>query len=101
MEKDRQETLEAQPTNASSEPSERETSDKIKRPWYMRLYKEVLTPGSAAQIVLAAAVAIAIGMAVTANVDEIPEAVPIILEIPGMLWLRALRATGMAIMISH
>lgn len=96
MEKERADTLEAQPTNASSEPSERETAEKIRRPWYQRLYAEVKTPGSALQIVLAAALAIAIGMAVTANVDEIPEAAPILLEIPGMLWLRALRATGMA-----
>lgn len=99
MEKDRSETLEAQPTNTSSEPSERETSDKVKRPWHKKLYTEILTPGSALQIVLAAAVAIGIGMAVTTTVDDIPEAVPIILEIPGMLWLRALRATGMAIII--
>lgn len=95
MEKERSDTLEAQPTNASSQSSEQETSTKVPQRWHQKLYREVKTPGSALQIVLAAAVAIAIGMAVTATVDEIPEAAPTILEIPGMLWLRALRATGM------
>lgn len=53
-------------------------------------------PGSAAQIVIAAVVAIAIGLAVssTVDVDTIPRACPEILEIPGTTWLRALRATG-------
>jgi len=95
MEKDRTEALEAQPTNASSEPSDRESEEKVKGPWYKVVQNEVMTPGSALQIVIAAAIAIGIGMAVTATVDDIPEAAPIILEIPGMLWLRALRATGM------
>ncbi|KEF53227.1 uncharacterized protein A1O9_10675 [Exophiala aquamarina CBS 119918] len=100
MEKDRSEALEAQPTNASSELSERESSEKIKRPWHKSLQAEVMTPGSALQIVIAAAIAIGIGMAVTATVDEVPEAVPEILEIPGMLWLRALRATVLPLIVT-
>lgn len=60
-----------------------------------RLWRNFKTPGSALQIVAAAALAIAIGMAVTTTVDDIPEAAPVLLEIPGDLWLRALRATGM------
>ena len=46
------------------------------------------------QIITAAFLAIAIGLAVSTTVSDIPEAVPVILEIPGSLWLRALRATG-------
>ena len=46
------------------------------------------------QIIVAAIIAIAIGLAVSTSVSDIPEAVPVILEIPGNLWLRALRATG-------
>jgi hypothetical protein len=46
------------------------------------------------QIISAALLAIAIGLAVSTTVTDIPEAVPVILEIPGSLWLRALRATG-------
>jgi len=66
----------------------------VKRNWYQQLWDSFKTPGSAMQIIAAALLAIAIGLAVSTTVDDIPEAVPIILEIPGSLWLRALRATG-------
>lgn len=59
-----------------------------------RTWRTLKTPGSALQIVIAALIAIAIGLAVSATVNDIPEAAPAILEIPGALWLRALRATG-------
>lgn len=64
------------------------------QPWSRRFCSTLMEPGSALQIVIAAAIAIGIGMAVTSTVDDIPEAAPVILEIPGSLWLRALRATG-------
>ena len=51
-------------------------------------------PGSAPQIIVAAVLAIAIGMAVNVTVDEVPEAAVAILGIPGGLWLRALQAVG-------
>lgn len=51
-------------------------------------------PGSAPQIIVAAVLAIAIGMAVNATVDEVPVAAVAILGIPGNLWLRALQAVG-------
>lgn len=51
-------------------------------------------PGSAAQIVVAAVLAIAIGLAVTSTVDEVPVAATAILEIPGVIWLRGLQAIG-------
>lgn len=54
----------------------------------------VLTPGSVWQIIIAALLAIAIGLAVTATVDDIPEACVALLAIPGNLWLRALRCVG-------
>ena len=69
-------------------------ADDVKKSWKRRLWDTLKTPGSALQIVVAAVIAVAIGMAVTASVDDIPEAAPAILEIPGSLWLRALRATG-------
>ncbi|KAF9891944.1 hypothetical protein FE257_002907 [Aspergillus nanangensis] len=65
-----------------------ETVDQVKRPWWY----SVKEPGSALQIVIAAILAIAIGLAVTATVDNVPEAAPTIIEIPGILWLRALKA---------
>lgn len=60
-----------------------------------KVVRELKTPGSAIQIVIAAVVALGIGLGVTASVEDIPEAAPAILEIPGSLWLRALRATGL------
>jgi UDP-N-acetylmuramyl pentapeptide synthase len=53
-----------------------------------------LEPGSAVQIVGAALVAVAIGMAVNATVEEVPAAAVAIVGIPGRLWLRALQAVG-------
>lgn len=62
---------------------------KTRRWWHG--FKE---PGHALQIITAAVLAIAIGMAVTTTVDEVPEAARVILAIPGTLWLRALKAVG-------
>lgn len=81
-----------QPVKSEDSQDERVTDEK--KSWKQRLWKTLKTPGSALQIVIAAVIAVAIGMAVTATVDDIPEAAPAILEIPGSLWLRALRATG-------
>ena len=55
-----------------------------------------MTPGSVWQIIIAALLAIAIGLAVTTTVDEVPAAAITILAIPGNLWLRALRAVGVS-----
>lgn len=79
----------------SNEPSTTvEDAPPVKRNWYQQMWDSFKTPGSALQIISAALLAIAIGLAVSTTVDDIPEAVPVILEIPGNLWLRALRATG-------
>jgi hypothetical protein len=72
----------------------------VKETFGQRLLRNLKTPGSALQIVIAAVIAIAIGMAVTATVSDIPEAAPVILEIPGQLWLRALRATVLPLIIT-
>lgn len=81
----------ASPTATSNSASETELK---KKKWSQRIYATLKEPGSALQIVIAAAIAIAIGISVSATTSDIPEAVPIIIEIPGTLWLRALRATG-------
>lgn len=78
----------------SNEPSTTTGEPFVKRNWYQQLWDSFKTPGSAVQIIVAALLAIAIGLAVSTTVTDIPEAVPIILKIPGTLWLRALRATG-------
>lgn len=72
-----------------------------KKTWSQRLYATLKEPGSALQIIIAAALAIVIGVSVSATTpaDQIPEAAPTILEIPGRLWLRALRATVLPLII--
>lgn len=62
-----------------------------KKPWW----NSVREAGSATQIVIAAALAIGIGLGVSSAVDEVPKAATTILAIPGRLWLRALKAVGM------
>lgn len=58
------------------------------------LWQRVKEPGSVWQIIIAALLAIIIGLAVTTSVEEVPEAAIALLAIPGDLWLRALRAVG-------
>ena len=65
-------------------------SDEPKKPWW----NSVRVAGSATQIVIAAVLAIAIGIAVSYNVDRVPAAASTLVGIPGRLWLRALRAVG-------
>ncbi|KAF2721820.1 putative Sodium/dicarboxylate symporter [Polychaeton citri CBS 116435] len=74
-------------------------SEPPKRRWYQSLCSELKTPGSALQILIAAAIAIAIGVSASATVDEIPEAAPALLQIPGDLWLRGLRATVLPLIV--
>jgi len=71
-----------------------------KIPWTKRLWKSFLTPGSALQIIFAAILGVAIGIAVSATVSDVPEAAPVILEIPGDLWLRALKATVLPLIVT-
>lgn len=95
-----QEEITQQSTSSSQSEAYPETSSQ-KKTWSQRLYVTLKEPGSALQIVIAAALAIIIGVSVSATTpaDQIPEAAPVILEIPGRLWLRALRATVLPLII--
>ncbi|KAK5953034.1 hypothetical protein OHC33_006156 [Knufia fluminis] len=93
-------TKEVVESTTPASPSETREEEQNKRPWHQSFYTLLKQPGSALQIILAALTAIAIGLAVTATVDDIPEAAPIILEIPGTLWLRALRATVLPLIVT-
>lgn len=88
-------------TTPASPPRSYAEGEQAKRPWHQSFKKILLEPGSALQIIIAACIAIAIGIAVTATVDQedIPEAAPAILSIPGDLWLRALRATVLPLIV--
>lgn len=61
-----------------------------KKPWW----KIFLEPGSAPQIVTAAVLAIALGLGVKEAVGTVPQAAITLVGIPGVLWLRALKAVG-------
>ena len=85
-------TEQLEPTNTASSqlPEPLPEENKPKERWY-HSFKE---PGSALQIISAALVAIAIGLAVAMTVDDVPEAARVIISIPGDLWLRSLKAVG-------
>ncbi|KAK4105730.1 Sodium:dicarboxylate symporter [Parathielavia hyrcaniae] len=68
----------------------------VKHPWW----HSVLEPGSATQIVIAAALAIGIGVAVSYNVETVPAEAVTFVGIPGRLWLRALRACVLPLIVT-
>lgn len=65
------------------------SNKKVKKPWW----HPIKEPGSAIQIVLAAALALGIGLGVSSATD-VPDAATTLLAIPGQLWLRALTCVG-------
>ena len=71
------------------------TAEPVRSKHHGKWYASVFEAGSATQIVIAAVLAIALGLGITAAVNEVPEAVVKILGIPGQLWLRCLKAVGM------
>lgn len=81
--------------HASSNPSQNE-AQMIERDPNRKWWHGIKEPGHALQIVVAAILAIIIGLAVTTTVGSknIPQAATVIIGIPGTLWLRALRAVG-------
>ena len=83
-------SLDMRPTESSSPGTTMAGESEAKQPWW----HSIKEPGSAFQIVICAIVAIGIGMAVVATVDEVPQAAIDIIGIPGGLWLRALKAVG-------
>lgn len=71
-------------------PREYETVPKEKKPWYYAF----AVWGSAPQIILAAMLALAIGLPVSMTVKNVPKQAPVYLNIIGDLWLRSLKAIG-------
>lgn len=84
-------------TSTTMSPDQQTSAEETttKKPWW----NSVRVAGSATQIVIAAALAIAIGMAVTTTVDDIPKEASTILAIPGRLWLRALKAVVLPLIV--
>ncbi|KAK4129460.1 glutamate transporter [Parathielavia appendiculata] len=69
---------------------------RVRKPWW----QPVVEAGSAVQIVIAAVLAIAIGVAVSYTVADIPAAAVTLVGIPGRLWLRALRACVLPLIVT-
>lgn len=84
----------------SSQVGDIHTENAPKEPLHKRLLRYTMTPGHAIQIVIAAALAIAIGMTVVSTVDDIPDAAPVLVGILGTLWLRALKAVVLPLIIT-
>jgi hypothetical protein len=66
----------------------------VAQPEKKTFWQRVKEPGSVWQIIIAALLAIAIGLIVTMQVENVHPAAIAITAIPGTLWLRALRAIG-------
>ncbi|KAI9051447.1 hypothetical protein LZ554_004493 [Drepanopeziza brunnea f. sp. 'monogermtubi'] len=66
------------------------------RPWW----SSIKEPGSAPQIVVAALLAIALGVTISETVDDIPTSARVLVGIPGTLWLRALRAVVLPLIVT-
>lgn len=81
-------------TTASSEEQAPVEEVHQRRKWHRFLLDNLKERGSALQIVVAAALAIAIGLIVTSTVDDIPAPVAPLVGIIGTLWLRSLKAVG-------
>ncbi|KAF2790483.1 excitatory amino acid transporter 1 [Melanomma pulvis-pyrius CBS 109.77] len=64
------------------------------------LWQHIKEPGSVWQIIIAAILAIAIGMIVNTTVDKVPDAAIAITGIPGTLWLRALQAVVLPMIVT-
>lgn len=76
-------------------PEDEETFQREKRPWWSGFF----IMGHVLQIIVAALLAIALGLGISAATD-VPDSARIIIGIPGMLWLRCLQAIGKLISCS-
>ncbi|KAK2673425.1 hypothetical protein RAB80_010968 [Fusarium oxysporum f. sp. vasinfectum] len=83
------------PRHTRDIPHDHAEEEVVKKPWWHG-FKE---PGSALQIIVAALLAIAIGVAVATQVDDIPEAAPILVGVIGNMWLRALKAVVLPLIV--
>lgn len=83
-------------TTVSSNEGEPTEEVHERRKWHRFLLDNLKERGSALQIVIAAALAIAIGLIVTSTTDSVPAPVAPLVGILGTLWLRSLKAVGKA-----
>lgn len=72
----------------------------VAQPEKKTFWQRVKEPGSVWQIIFAALLAITIGLIITTQAPEVPERWIAILAIPGNLWLRALRAVVLPMIVT-
>ncbi|KAH7310566.1 excitatory amino acid transporter 2 [Stachybotrys elegans] len=92
---EKQVNLDQQTSSASSEVRVDAETESVKKTFWQRQRE----PGSPLPIIAAALLAIAIGLAVSTQ-TEVPQAAFDILNIPGRLWLRALQATVLPLIMT-
>ncbi|KAH7392393.1 Sodium:dicarboxylate symporter [Phaeosphaeria sp. MPI-PUGE-AT-0046c] len=85
------------PTDIPSGPGMHIAQEEEPKKTFLQRVKE---PGSVWQIIIAAILAIAIGLIVTTQVKDIPPAAIALCAIPGTLWLRALRAVVLPMIVT-
>ncbi|KAK1230154.1 hypothetical protein PQX77_006748 [Marasmius sp. AFHP31] len=94
---------ETAPPTASLHDVSREQATR-KQPWHRKLLNEVKKPGSAIQIIIAAVFAIALGLITKTQVEAagktIPTAALQLTGVVGQLWLRALKAVVLPLIIT-
>ncbi|KAJ1323199.1 solute carrier family 1 (glial high affinity glutamate transporter) member 3 [Microdochium nivale] len=87
---------ESRDQSASPTRGDAEVVQPPREPWW----RSVTKPGSTWQIIIAAVLAIAIGMAVTTTVETVPKACIDMVGVWGDLWLRALKAVVLPLIIT-
>ncbi|EER37007.1 excitatory amino acid transporter [Histoplasma capsulatum H143] len=91
-------TEKTQPLKHVQSPGVVETMERVEEP-KKTLWENVKTPGSVYQILISAAIAIAIGFAVNTTVDKVPVAAVDLCGMPGRIWLRALKAIVLPLIV--
>ncbi|PGH36452.1 hypothetical protein GX50_00637 [[Emmonsia] crescens] len=88
----------AQPLKHFQSPGVIETMEHVAEP-KKTFWQKVKEPGSVYQILISAVIAIAIGMAVNTTVAKVPVAAIDLCGIPGQIWLRALKAIVLPLIV--
>ncbi|EEH02747.1 glutamate transporter 2A [Histoplasma capsulatum G186AR] len=91
-------TEKTRPLKHVQSPGVVETMERVEEP-KKTLWEKVKTPGSVYQILISAAIAIAVGFAVNTTVDKVPVAAVDLCGIPGRIWLRALKAIVLPLIV--
>ncbi|KAJ4189402.1 hypothetical protein NW759_016784 [Fusarium solani] len=82
-------------SNSSQDVNITTSEEHVNKPWW----HSIKEPGSALQIITAALLAIAVGLIISTQAPSVPAAARVIVSIPGDLWLRALKAVVLPLIV--